>query len=70
MLCKYSFYKCNDVSELCNDDDMTANMACTSTLQMWNNKGRKDTINPQPVMEVLVKKSNLMTAFSQAKKLE
>ena len=39
------------------DDDMQPQKACTSTLQMWHNKGREDTINVQPVMEVMVKNS-------------
>lgn len=38
---------------------MLAKKACTSTLQMWNHKGRADTIRPQPVMEVSVKKTKL-----------
>lgn len=67
MLCKYSFFKCGDTSELDNEDDMKPAMACTSTLQMWNNKGRKDKINPQPVMEVLVKKTKLDDSFQSNK---
>ena len=33
--------------------------ACTSLLQTWHHKGRGDKINPQPVMEVFVKKTKL-----------
>ena len=33
--------------------------ACTSSLQTWHRKGRGDSIQPQPVMEVNVKKTKL-----------
>ena len=36
---------------------MQLSKACTSTLQLWHSKGRGDAISPQPVMEILVKKT-------------
>jgi hypothetical protein len=54
-----NLYGCNDVSELNKDDDMLHTEACTSSLQTWHRKGRGDSLQPQPVIEVNVKKTKL-----------
>ena len=58
-ICKLNLYDCKDVSELDRDDDMLPTEACTSSLQTWHRKGRGDSIQSQPVMEVNVKKPKL-----------
>ena len=58
-ICRYGVYKCKDICELDNEDDMTASVACTSTLQMWHKTGRGENIKTQPVMEIAVKKTKL-----------
>lgn len=66
-LCNFSTYECKDIRQLniCNKDgDMTPRVECTSALQMWHRTGREDTIRPQPVVEVVVKKSKLDMAHS------
>ena len=47
------------MTDLENENDMQPKRSCTSTLQQWHRKGRGDSINPQPVMEVLVTKTRL-----------
>ena len=63
-ICKLSLYDCKDINELSNEEDMAAPVACTSTLQLWHKTGRGDNIKPQPVMEVVVKKTKLDTIQS------
>ena len=53
-LCKFTLYECKSVSDLDSEEDMQPKRSCTSHLQQWHRKGRKDSINPQPIMEVLV----------------
>ena len=55
-LCKFSLYECTSVTDLENENDMQPKRSFTSTLQQWHRKGRGNSINPQPVMEVLVTK--------------
>ena len=49
---------------------MQLTKACTSTLQLWHSKGRGEAISPQPVMEILVKKTKSddthLTVFQRA----
>ena len=63
-ICKFSLYDCKDINELSNEEDMAPPVACTSTLQLWHKTGRGDNIKPQPVMEVVVKKTKLDTIQS------
>ena len=58
-ICKFCLYDCKDVSELDRDDDMLPTEACTSSLQTWHRRGRGDSIQSQPVMEINVKKPKL-----------
>lgn len=58
-LCKFTLYECKSVSDLDSEEDMQPKRSCTSHLQQWHRKGRKDLINPQPIMEVLVTKTCL-----------
>lgn len=57
-VCKFTLYECNIVNDLENEDDMQPKQACTSVLQQWHQKGRGDTIVPQPAMEVVVHKTH------------
>ncbi|KAJ7391431.1 hypothetical protein OS493_018477 [Desmophyllum pertusum] len=66
-ICKFTLYECKNVNELDNEDDMQQKQACTSTLQQWHRKGRGDSINPQPAMEVLVTKTYLEETRSSAR---
>ena len=58
-LCNYSLYESKSTLDLHNDPDQNPNKACTSRLQTWHRKGRGDTIVPQPVMDIIVKKTKL-----------
>ena len=58
-LCKFSLYECRYVSELDRDDDSLPTEACTSSLQTWHRRGRGDSIRPQRVMDINVKKLKL-----------
>jgi len=57
-VCKFTLYECNIVNDSENEDDMQPKQACTSVLQQWHQKGRGDTIVPQPAMEVVVRKTH------------
>ena len=46
---------------------MQPKQACTSSLQQWHRKGRGNSINPQPAMEVLVVKTSLEQTRSSAR---
>ena len=54
-ICKFCLYDCKDVSEL----DMLPTEACTSSQQTWHRRGRGDSVQSQPVMEINVKKPKL-----------
>ena len=43
------------------EEDENPQVACTSQLQQWNKKGGVENIVPKPVMEVVGKKTNLMS---------
>lgn len=58
-LCKFTLYECRSITDLDSEEDMQPKRSCTSSLQQWHRKGRGDSINPQPVMEVLVTKTSL-----------
>ena len=58
-LCKFTLYECRSITDLDSEEDMQPKHSCTSSLQQWHRKGRGDSINPQPVMEVLVTKTSL-----------
>ena len=58
-LCKFTLYECKSVSDFDSEEDMQPKCSCTSHLQQWHRKGRKDSINLQPIMEVLVTKTSL-----------
>ena len=66
-ICNFSLYECKTVHELENEEDMQPNQACTSSLQQWHRKGRGNSINPQPAMEVLVVKTSLEQTRSSAR---
>lgn len=42
-----------------NEADQIPEQACTSKLQTWHQKGRGETIYPQPIMDVVVSKTKL-----------
>ena len=68
-ICKFTLYECKTVHELENEEDMQPKQACTSSLQQWHRKGRGNSINPQPAMEVLVAKTYLEQTRSSARDL-
>ena len=58
-LCKFTLYECKSVADLDSEEDMQPKRTCTSSLQQWHRKGRGASINPEPVMEMLVTKTCL-----------
>ena len=58
-ICKFSLYKSKTTKDLRKEEDENPQLACTSQLQQWNQKGGGENIVPQPVMEVVVKKTKL-----------
>ena len=54
--CKFSLYGSQNTKE--REGDHIPERACTSKLQTWHQKGRGETIYPQPVMDVVVSKPN------------
>ena len=57
--CKFSLYGSQNTKDLENEADQIPQQACTSQLQTWHQKGRGETIYPQPVMDVFVSKTKL-----------
>ena len=57
--CKFSLYGSQNTKDLENEADQIPEQACTSKLQTWHQKGRGETIYPQPVMDVVVSKTKL-----------
>jgi len=55
-VCKFSLHDSKNTSDLCDKEDEQPVLACTSQLQRWHQKGRKDKIAVEPVMEVAVLK--------------
>ena len=60
-----TFLEEESTEDLVNDADQNPEEACTSRLQTWHRKGRGDTIVPQPVMDVIVKKTKLSDTEKQ-----
>ena len=60
-ICKFSLFESRSTEDLVNDADQNPEEACTSRLQTWHRKGRGDTIVPQPVMDVIVKKKTKLS---------
>ena len=58
-ICKFSLYKSKTTKDLRKEEDENPQLACTSQLQQWSQKGGGENIVPQPVMEVVVKKTKL-----------
>jgi len=58
-MCKLSLFESKSTQDLVNEADQNPEEACTSKLQTWHRKGRGDTIFPQPVMDIIVKKTKL-----------
>ena len=58
-MCKFSLFESKSTLDLVNDADQNPEEACTSRLQTWQRKGRGDTIVPQLVMDIIVKKMKL-----------
>ena len=57
--CKFSLYGSQNTKDLENEGDQIPERACSSKLQTWHQKGRRETIHPQPVMDVVVSKTKL-----------
>jgi len=58
-ICKFTLYESKNTKDLNGEQDMTPKLACTSSRQMWHKVGRSENIHPQPVMDLLVKKTKL-----------
>jgi len=58
-LCKFSMYRSKTTVDLSSESDENPQLACTSSLQNWHKRGRGETIVPQPVMDIIVKKTRL-----------
>lgn len=59
MLKAFSLYGSKNAYDLQNEADQIPEQACTSKLQTWRQKGRGETIFPQPEMDVVVSKPKL-----------
>ena len=57
---KFSLYKSKTTKDLRKEEDENPQLACTSQLQQWNQKGGGENIVLQPVMEVVAKKTKLV----------
>ena len=56
---KFRLYKSKTTKDLRKEEEENPQLACTSQLQQWNQKGGGENIVPQPVMEVVVKTNRL-----------
>ena len=54
-VCKFALFEARSTKDLNQDPEL----ACTSQLQKWNKKGGGKNIVPQPVMDVMVRKTKL-----------
>ena len=54
-VCKFALFEAKSTKDLNQDPEL----ACTSQLQKWNKKGGGKNIVPQPVMDVMVRKTKL-----------
>ena len=57
--CKFSLYGSQSTKDLESEGDQIPERACTWKLQTWDQKGRGETIYPQPVVDVVVSKTKL-----------
>ena len=57
--CKFGLYGSQNTKDLENEPDQSPDQPCTSKLQTWHQKGRGETIYPQPLMDVVVSKTKL-----------
>ena len=58
-VCKFTLYEAKTTKDLQEENDENPVAACTLQLQKWHKKGSGENIVPQPVMEVIVKKTKL-----------
>ena len=52
--CKFSLYGSQNTKDLENEPDQSPDQPCTSKLQTWHQKGRGETIYPQPIIILLL----------------
>ena len=57
-MCKYSLYDSKTTDALKNEADKNEAVPCTSQLQAWHKRGRWDNIPPQPVMDLVIEKTD------------
>lgn len=65
-LCKFSLYNCQRTTELVQEEDQQPNCSSTTLLQKWHKKGGGSNIAPEPVLEVLIKKSKMEGELSKS----
>ena len=58
-VCKFALFEAKSTKDLNQEQDENPELACTSQLQKWNKKGGGKNIVPQPVMDVMVRKTKL-----------
>ena len=58
-LCKFSLFEAKTTKDLCEENDENPTVACTSKLQKWHKKGGGENIHPEPLMDVVVKKTKV-----------
>ena len=57
--CKFSLFEAKTTKDLCEENDENPTVACTSKLQKWHEKGGGENIHPEPLMDVVVKKTKV-----------
>ena len=55
-ICKYSLSESKTTEDLRDESDENPSLACTSKLQSWHERGRGDSVHPQPVIDLVVTK--------------
>ena len=58
-VCKFALFEAKSTKDLDQEQDENPELACTSQLQKWNKKGGGKNTVPQPVMDVMVRKTKL-----------
>ena len=58
-VCKFALFEAKSTKYLNQEQDENPELACTSQLQKWNKKDGGKNIVPQPVMDVMVRKTKL-----------
>ena len=58
-VCNFVFFEAKNTKELNQENDKNPELAYTSQLQQWNKEGGGKKIVPQPVMDVMVRKTKL-----------